>query len=347
MKNRLLYIIGILLPLCALTACGDDEEHTTDAQDALRPAITVIFSPGGLGDGGYNDLIMQGVQQVYKSRSDVDITFYSPASSDEGDARFRRWWQGRTDDGQRELYILAGSDYETLAAQCATLYDPLPDGKEVLLFESDIQPSPSISTFRISMYGAAYLCGKAITLMGCSAPVVLLSNPQDQAIQVAADGFIDGYNSGASEWADPVETRFLADDWHGYTMPDSAYRATEQLMQEYDFVFGVAGGSNAGIYRYFREYPLGRNWTAGMDVDQSAYSNKVVGSLVKHIDVLIEDYLNSWADGNGLPRHRVYGLESKYEEWVVAGEYDEFFEGFVDEYQPEAIEKEDAYEEDL
>jgi hypothetical protein len=31
----------------------------------------------------------------------------------------------------------------------------------------------------------------------------------------------------------------------------------------------------------------------------------------------------------------------------VAGEYDEFFEGFVDEYQPEAIEKEDAYEEDL
>jgi basic membrane protein A len=298
-----------------------------------------MFSPGGLGDSGYNDLILRGVQQVYVSRSDAEISFYSPSTEAEAEARFREWWQQSTDDDARELYILAGSDYEALAVECSNELQPLPDGKQVLLFESDIQPDAAISTFRISMYGASYLCGKAVSMIGCT-PVILLSNPQDKPIKVAADGFTDGFG-------EQVPVSYLADDWHGYALPDKAYTTSQQLMQDYDFVFGVAGGSNSGIYRYFREYPYGRGWTAGMDVDQSAYSNKIIGSVVKHIDVLIEDYLNKWLDGGELPKHSLYGLESKYEEWVVGSEYQEFFEDLVTSNEQEAIEKEKEYEEDL
>lgn len=56
------------------------------------------------------------------------------------------------------------------------------------------------------------------------------------------------------------------------------------------------GGSNMGIYRYLREHPDGP-WVAGMDVDQSPFSSKVIGSEVKHIDDLLVQIVRDWIKG--------------------------------------------------
>jgi basic membrane protein A len=330
--------LTLTLPLltCAagLSSCSDDDDPTPVAV----PEITVMFSPGGLGDSGYNDLIMRGVQQVYRNREDVDISCYSPTSAEEAAERFVYWREHVKDDGVRELYVLAGSDYEDLAQEYVNSATALPEGKEVLLFESNIEAAEApISTFRISMYGGAYLGGKAVAYMGCKSPVIFLANPSDQPIRVSALGFTAGYGA-------EVPILYLADDWHGYTMPDSTYRIVGQQVAQHDFIFGVAGGSNVGIYRYFREYPAAQTWTAGMDVDQSAFSDKIIGSLVKHIDRLIVDYLNLWIDGGSFPKHTVYGLESGYEDWVVGADYGTTFGTFVEDNLQEAIQKEEDYE---
>jgi basic membrane lipoprotein Med (substrate-binding protein (PBP1-ABC) superfamily) len=87
-----------------------------------------------------------------------------------------------------------------------------------------------------------------------------------------------------------------------------------------------------------------RYWTAGVDVYQSAYSSRVVGSLVKHIDLIVKDYLDRWIQGEKLPHHQVYGLESQYVAWLISAEYQAYFGDFVEEHLSEAITKEQAYE---
>jgi basic membrane protein A len=345
--------MGWILCIALGGACSTDnnDEVPDDTPTATGQAsVTVMFSAGGLGDNGYNDLILRGVQQVYLMHSDATVAFYAPASEAEAETRFRNWWQQESAGADRELYVLAGSDYTTLAAACDSAYGALPEGKEVLLFESDELAAPQVASFRISMYGAAYLGGLAVRQLGCQQPLVLLANATDRPIRTAADGFSDGYGVETDLWGDLSQARvaYLADDWQGYAMADSAYRLMETYLQSCDFVFGLAGGSNAGIYRYFRELEYASNskryWTAGVDVDQSAYSSRVVGSLVKHIDLVVEDYLGRWIHGDQLPHHQVYGLDSQYVEWLISAEYQEYFGDFVEEHLSEAITKEQAYE---
>ena len=72
---------------------------------------------------------------------------------------------------------------------------------------------------------------------------------------------------------------YLADDWTGYVSASLAYRKMSDWAVDYDFIFPVAGGSNAGIYRYSREFEVSP-YLAGMDIDQSSLSNRITGSVI-------------------------------------------------------------------
>ena len=80
-------------------------------------------------------------------------------------------------------------------------------------------------------------------------PLVLLANNTDSPINIAKDGFIAGYGSDC-------DVEYLADDWTGYVSASLAYRKMSDWAVDYDFIFPVAGGSNAGIYRYSREFEV-------------------------------------------------------------------------------------------
>lgn len=330
-----IYTSLLVLATLLCSSCQQDEaeEMATDKQ------IVVLYSPTGLGDNGYNDLIVKGVQTVYKTRRDAQMELIAPKSMDDAEAVIDRWLSA-TDNGAKQLLVLASADYYVLAKQKFANGNYYNTQREVLLFESPNEDHLPFITFNAEMYGASYLAGAMVAEAGVERALALLSNPADAVIRRAGDGFMDGYAAVSGKDAD---ISYMHDDWHGYVMSQEAYEMMPELSASYDFIFPVAGGTSKGIFRYLREHPEGP-MTAGMDVDQSIYSSRVVGSVVKHIDRLVEYYLNAWIDGSALPHDSNYGLESGYMDWLLAPGYQAAFGSIVERNRALAVEQEKIYQ---
>lgn len=316
----------------ATSSCSTDNDP---AEHLVNKTIIFLFSPGGLGDMSYNDCILEGVQRFRMEHPDVDTYIYSPESLPEAEKIFADWLERPASDIP-VLFALGSSDYEPMADKHLAERD-MTENKSILLFESRKRyEDENIHTFQISMYGASYLAG--IVARECSAdrkPLVVLANGSDSPIAIARDGFIAGYG-------DNCDVEYLADDWTGYVSAALAYRKMSDWAGRYGFIFPVAGGSNGGIYRYSREFD-DSPYLAGMDIDQSNLSNKITGSVIKHIDRLIYEYLTEWASTGSMPENRLYGIESGYVDWQLSPRYKDDFSDLVDNNRQQAINKEKDY----
>lgn len=317
---------------CGLASCSSEDEPESAA---VTPQIIFIFSPGGLGDMSYNDCILEGVQNFKKSHPDVDIFMYSPSTVEEVERIFTDWLK-RPGSDIPVVFALASSDYESLVDKWLPEYGLTPN-KRILLFESlRHYENPQVHTFQISMYGASLLAG--VTARACDkgkGSLVLLGSSTDVPIASASDGFVAGYGSHC-------DVEYLADDWTGYVMATQAYRKMDEWSKKYGFIFPVAGGSNAGIYRYSREFD-DCPYLAGMDVDQSGFSDRITGSVVKNFGLLIHEYFTQWLAEGTMPVYEIYGLESGYVDWVPAPAYRETFREILDGARDEAVAKEKEY----
>jgi basic membrane protein A len=298
-----------------------------------------MYSIGGLGDGGYNDAILSGIQAFRKDyTNDIDLYHYSPTSEDEA-RRLLYDWLSRPESDIPALFIAAASDYDSLVVEALDSI-PLTANKQMLMFESKRRNLP-ITTFSISMYGASFLAG--ITAAHCEgdSALVVLGSAQDETIKTAADGFTDGY--AYAEPSKKVNIEYLADDWTGFSAAALAYSKMFDWAPRYSFIFPVAGGSNSGIYRYTREYPTASPYVAGMDTDQSELSNLLVGSLTKFIESIIYEHLYSWLMTGEMPESQTYGLRSGCVFWLVSPHYEDRFEQLVEDSYDVAVEREEAY----
>lgn len=331
MVMRYIYILFVIALL--MGGCSDEEDSSRENRYASKQVI-VLFSPGSIGDMGYNDQVLRGVQQVKKEK-DFLLLFSSPSSLEEARRIFEEWLEMDTDDVDC-LFVLGGNEYEDMARECL-IGGKYPD-KKVLLFETLDTEIPAY-TFCISMYGACYLAGGVAVPFAPDHAAVLCGNRNDATVARAAEGFAKGYTDHGGK---VVDTYFLADDWTGYAMPDSAYRAVARLAGEYSYLFPLAGGSNLGMYRYSREYPDDFYMT-GMDVDQSGYSSRITCSVVKNIDRLIGYYLDLWLENEPMPHHEIYGLESGYIDVVVSPGYEETLRPIVSSLRDKAVEEENKF----
>lgn len=329
----------LYISVCALWACTDIESLPTGSP---RREVLVLFSPNGLGDNGYNDQVLRGVVRYANSDkdSDVEVDYYNPMSLDDG-VRIIDEWRDTTFDDKNSVLVLPGAVYkDSLTSRLQKT--PLDVScRKVLMFETDEVALPGVSTFSLSMYGTAYIAGAVAKEMR-SRPLMALANREDEVMAVVADGFRTGFNAHDDEEG-VVDAVYLSDAaGEGYAMADSVYRLMYGWGMRYNFIFPVMGGSNMGIFKYMREYPHGL-YAVGTDVDQSYLCNSMVGSMVKHIDRVVEEYLTRWAAGEELPKHMVYGLESGYVDWVPSYNFNGVFDDVLNSVRVEAIAKEQSY----
>ena len=322
---RIILAMTTFLVTGALSSCNHADELEPVS---LAPQIVFLFSPSGLGDMSYNDCILEGVQKFKMEHKEIDIYIYSPESLLEAEKIFSDWLK-RPESEIPVLFVLGSSDYEPMAELHLAEHDLTPN-KSILLFESRKQyKAENIHTFQISMFGASYLAGVCAKQCSEMTPLILLANNTDSPINIAKDGFSAGYGSDCN-------VEYLADDWTGYVSASLAYRKMSDWVVDYDFIFPVAGGSNAGIYRYSREFEYSP-FLVGMDIDQSSLSNRITGSVIKHIDQLIYRYLTEWVVTGIMPENQLYGLESGYADWLVAPRYVNDFSSLVNGMRHQAI----------
>lgn len=344
-KNAPRIITICTLGFVLLSSCSSDNDEP-DVPLGPTPQIIVLYGPGGLGDQGYNDCILAGIQNFKKAHhDDVDMYQYSPGSIEEA-GRLLSDWLYLPGSDIPALFIAGSNDYEQLVTDALKVRSLTPN-KRLLLFESDNEEGLPITTFRLSMYGASYLAGAtaAAYLKERNAgtdskkdALILLAHQGDKTIAKAGNGFRDGFKDSGVEAE--AFTEYLAEDWTGYVSAQVAYQRMSDWAGNYDFIFPVAGGSNQGIYRYTREYadsPL----TAGMDIDQSGLSRNITGSVIKHINQLVYNYMETWLVTGELPESAVFGLESGYTDWLLSPYFTQY-QPIVDAARGEAIREEVA-----
>ena len=338
---RLVTLIAGLLALTNLQSCDKIDQPE---ESFVYPEVLVLFSPDGLGDMSYNDEVLRGIE-LFMNEKDPKfyISFLAPEDLEDVEFLIQMWWDEKDytyeEDGTipRKLLVLASSEYADIARNVVDLSQINMDFS-ILAFETEDNGDASdpIRTFEFSLYGTSWLAGRTAREMGCQFPLVLLGNGSNETTFDGVDGFMDGFAKGAAIDA-------LADDWSGYGMAMEAYQKMYEWDGRFDFIYSISGGSNMGIYRYLRENPDCGIYTAGMDVDQSAYSTLIVGSMIKRIDLVLYDYLKNWYYQKEVPSHQIFGLESGYMSWEIPERYSKYW-SVIYPLKQEAIAKEKEYE---
>ena len=333
---RVFFIVAILF---SIVGCSDNDENNTTPSLTSTNVVEVVFSPSGFGDLGYNDIILTGLEESRK-RLGFDVMMHVPASVEDGIAIYNKWAQ-KTAKDERRLFIFASNQYESALRNSSVR--PSDANSSVLLYETH-EPINGVYTFRIGMYGAAYLIGAYTALTNKDESdykaAVLAANPFDRNVDGAAQGFRDGFIEAGG--ADATISYISDKDGDGYNMPNEAYALCNRLYESgHTFFFPVAGGSNKAVYQFSRNQGV---YTAGIDGDMSAYSGLMNCSLVKNIGSATNDFIALWLDKKEIPQHQDFLWDSGYVNVIYCHDWKETDAQGIETFKNNILGKETEYE---
>ena len=336
MHNRFFRLFLLAMATLSLLGCSDNDSE----DDAVATnVVEVVFSPSGFGDLGYNDIILTGLEEARK-RLGFEVVMHVPASIEDGMAIYNQWAR-KSAPGERRLFIFATNQYESALRQSDV--HPSDANSTVLLYETH-KPIDGVYTFRIGMYGAAYLIGAYTALTqkdeADSKAAVIAANPSDHNVDGAAQGFRDGFLEAGG--ADATISYISDKEGDGYNMPNEAYALCNRLYESgHTFFFPVAGGSNKAVYQFSRNQGV---YTAGIDGDMSAYSGLMNCSLVKNIGSATKDFIALWLDKKEIPQHQDFLWDSGYVNVIYCHDWKETDAQGIETFKNNILGKETEYE---
>lgn len=336
MHNRFFRLFLLAMATLSLLGCSDND---SEDNAVATNVVEVVFSPSGFGDLGYNDIILTGLEEARK-RLGFEVVMHVPASIEDGMAIYNQWAR-KSAPGERRLFIFATNQYESALRQSDV--HPSDANSTVLLYETH-KPIDGVYTFRIGMYGAAYLIGAYTALTqkdeADSKAAVIAANPSDHNVDGAAQGFRDGFLEAGG--ADATISYISDKEGDGYNMPDEAYALCNRLYESgHTFFFPVAGGSNKAVYQFSRNQGV---YTAGIDGDMSAYSGLMNCSLVKNIGSATNDFIAMWLAHKEIPKHQDFLWDSGYVSVIYCHDWKEADAQGIETFKNNITGKEAAYE---
>ena len=357
--NRAVLLVSFFLLLMMIAACTKDGDtiYQPDPADAAStaPLITVIYDPNGLGDGGYNDLIYQGVEQAAKEYG-LRTMQLSPVTREEGLAYLQTMFQQKeaAQDTVRRLFIVAAASYDDYLRQNNNRLEKN-NYADLLYLETSTPLNGKGSTLYLPFYGAMYEAG-AITPVETTEVLLVGANPLVKTVTDAMQGYTDGFQASTiAVDGQPEKTlvaAWLSDEVSGgFSVADTtAIRllASQQWQGQRHLLVPVCGGSAINFRRIIEMFSLYD--FVGIDCETvSAHCNF---SVVKRVDRAVEQCIGQWLSSEGMPKHQTFGLADGYTGVVIHPFTDEskrrFAELLSDELKQsihqEAIRKEEAYE---
>lgn len=352
MNMRLLYKITVLLITAMVMQNCSDNESENGTVKVGKAEVTLLVTPNGLGDNGYDDDAANGLFAFMKERG-VPIRLLMPKDIAEAEKLYRQWITKNASRDSSVLVVGSTAYEDILRRNSAELTG---QGSRVLLFESQ-EKIDGVSTVMINRYGASYLAGAMSKEFDV---FILAAAPGFRPLEDAIKGFCNGHEN-ASDGVRKVELQYLADGENGFAMPDSAYHVIYNRASDtwdYDeMIFPLLGGSERGVIKYLNSDEFATALMVGMDVDHTGQSSRIPFSMIIHIGDVLKDYLNAWFLGEEWPETQILGLSEGAVEisltpnfaenliiWDKRYESDEIFKKLYTQYYNEAIIKEKDYE---
>ena len=336
MKKLLIYVVPVCCVL-ALSACSSDDDDSTGRDEgAVRQAtVTLMATPNGLGDNGYNDAAAEGVF-AFAGETGTRLQLLLPKDEAEAEQMYR-YWLTENSSKDSAVLILGSSAYESMAKELSPLtshFSPQ-SASRVLLFESDAEID-GVSTVMVSHYGVSWLAGAMS--QGFDA-LILAAAKGIPALDEAIAGFQEARVTYAGEFEDRpcrTELHYLADGEAGFAMPDSAYRYIARRASSvftYDeLIFPLLGGSEAGVLRYLNDNEFATALMVGMDVDQTGLSSRIPFSVVIRIGDVLKQYLSDWLAGREWPATQRLGLKDGAADIVITPRFRQHLTIWDDRY---------------
>lgn len=319
MIRHILYFLTEACLFLSIVSCS--KEDIPAVSDVPRPQITVLISSNGLGDNGYNDLIISGMFAATNGR-EVDLRLVSSYTIDEAKEYVEEWVE-LTADRDSSLLILASDEFTDLIQSNLS---SLSSRQRVLVIDAGEENWPDgVYGFKMQRYGCSYLAG-------CMAQYedveIWAAAPGRKALEDAISGFQDGMKAYSDR---QCRLSYIADDETGFEMQDSVYNKMSYLCENDEkeegivvrTIYPLLGNSINGVIRYLNAKLISTYILVGMDVDMGMLCNSIPFSVVNHVDRVTVSYITDWLEGKEWKKKRSYGLASGMMEIVLSlGYYD-------------------------
>ena len=305
-------ICCMLSAVLLFAACNKDDQEVTEAVVKSRPRVTMMTTVNGLGDNGYNDLMVNGLF-LFHELMDVPVSLIQPQNMLEAKMAYGRWL-ALNENADSAVLILGSSAYEEMVK--STPVHLKGKGSRILLLESEAAID-SVTTLTINRYGASYIAG-ALTAKRNAYVLVAMRNMKQ--LEEAIQGFKDGHQA-YSEGKTKVDVEYLADGEDGFAMPDSAYHVMANHISQYnknttiflydEAVFPLLGSSFTGAMMAMTTYEFNSGIVVGIDTDRRGQSPCIPFSMVVNVHTIIADYLIRWKTGYEWPATQKLGLSNQ------------------------------------
>jgi len=302
-KTRYIQLLLTLL----LFSCQKEEIGVYDDLN-FHPLFTVnvIFPPEGLGDRSFVDEVYEGVEVAVQEIS-FEVDYIIPETIESGGLWLANCIQSADDPS---LIIVGGNQYTDAVNALKGNFN----GHKILLLEGIGEEYNGLASVFYHTWASSYIAGylsaqlkehcRAASICGFNAPFLTQ--------------YVDGFEAGVTDAGGTAGSRFyIADDFSGFEMPDSAYTLTAQLTDDFELFYGLATGSNFGIINALRDCAV-QKYAIGINSDQSWMGYHVVtGSVVNQFGGVILDYIRQFQNLQFQSGSYYLSLEGGYTEFVV------------------------------
>jgi basic membrane protein A len=320
-----------LLSAGALTltasACGGSSSDGSSGSSGKGKdmKVALAFDVGGRGDQSFNDSAAKGVDEAQKKIGFTTKDF--EPSSGESDA-----------DKVDRLTQIAENGYDTVITVGFAYAGPLkkvapkyPKVHFAIIDDASVT-GKNITNLVFNEEEGSYLVGVAAALKAKDKNAGFIGGVQTPLIQKFQAGYQQGFKATAPKGK--LQEQYLTQlpDISGFADPAKAKVAAQGMIDNSaEVLFAAAGGSGSGMIEKAHDDKV---WAIGVDSDQykqkslAKYKDSILTSMVKNVDVAVDKYLQSIADGKpetGVVRR---GLKEDGVDYSTSG-------GFVDDIEPQ------------
>ncbi len=280
----------------------------------------LLYNMGGKFDKSFNEAAHSGAE-VFKAKTGIDYMEFDPTAEAQREQALRNMAR------RGATIIVAVSFAQTSAVE--TVSAEYPEVKFTII--DGVVDAPNVQSVIFKENEGSYLVGMLASLASKTGKVGFIGGMDIPLIRKFACGYEQGAKHANAEAEVFVNmTGSTPAAWNDPTKGGEL--AQSQFDRGADVVFAAAGGTGVGVYQ--AAVDAGK-MAIGVDSNQNhLHPGSMLTSMVKRVDVAVEDAFASAMDGSWKPGFKVLGLAEEGVGWAL----DEHNRGLVSANMEAAIE---------
>ena len=274
---------------------------TAAQADEVTPGL--LYNMGGKFDKSFNEAAYNGAESFKKSTG-VEYMEFEPTTEAQREQALRNMARRGAN------IIVAVSFAQTSAVE--TVAAELPDVKFTLI--DGVVEAPNVQSVVFKEHEGSYLVGMLAAMASQSGKVGFIGGMDIPLIRKFACGYEQGakqVNADAEVFVNMTGNTPAA--WNDPTKGGELARS--QFDRGADVVFAAAGGTGVGVYQAAVD---SGKLAIGVDSNQNhLHPGSMLTSMVKRVDVAVEDAYRSVMDGTWEPGIKVLGLAEDGVAWAL------------------------------